>query len=65
MKTFLSSTPVLLFLVLFNAVVAVLAHLALDGARGTATSVGMGVVSLGALVALLTRGRRRSRAVRR
>jgi hypothetical protein len=53
MKTLLSSRPVLWFLFLFNISVAVIAPFAVDGAQGVATGVGMGVVSLGAAVALL------------
>ncbi len=52
--------PVLWFLFLFNLVVAAVAPLAVDGTRGIATAVAMGVVSLGAGSALLT-GRRQTR----
>ena len=54
MKSLLSSRPVLWFLFLFNLIVAVAAGFAIDGVQGIATTVGMGVVSLGAGVALLT-----------
>lgn len=60
MKTFLSSKPVLLFLFLFNAIVAVTAYVVVDGSQGLATSIGMGVVSLGALGALVGRRARRA-----
>ncbi|MFE7273657.1 hypothetical protein [Streptomyces sp. NPDC057623] len=55
MKALLSSRPVLWFLFLFNAVVAAAAPFVVDGAQSVATSVGMGVVSLGAGSALLRR----------
>lgn len=55
MKALLSSRPVLWFLFLFNAVVAAAAPFAVDGAQGIMTSVGMGVVSLGAGSALIRR----------
>ena len=55
MKALLSSRPVLWFLFLFNAVVAAAAPFVVDGAQGVATSVGMGVVSLGAGSALMRR----------
>ncbi|MFE1835653.1 hypothetical protein [Streptomyces sviceus] len=45
--------PVLWFLFLFNLVVAAAAPFAVDSAQGVAAGVGMGVVSLGASVALL------------
>ena len=61
MKSLLSSKPVLWFLFLFNLVVAALAPFVVDGAQGVATAVGMGVVSLGAGVALL-RGQGRATA---
>ena len=48
MKSLLSSRPVLWFLFLFNLLVALVTGLAMHGAQGTATSVGMGVVALGA-----------------
>lgn len=48
MKSLLSSRPVLWFLFLFNLVVALAAPFVVDGAQGIATSVGMGVVALGA-----------------
>ncbi|MFD5631881.1 MULTISPECIES: hypothetical protein [unclassified Streptomyces] len=48
MKSPLSSRPVLWFLFLFNLVVASAAPFVLDGAQGIATSIGMGVVALGA-----------------
>jgi hypothetical protein len=54
MKSLLSSRPVLWFLFSFNLVVAVAAGLVVDGTQGIATSAGMGVVALGAGVALLT-----------
>ncbi|MFF4037602.1 hypothetical protein [Streptomyces sp. NPDC001816] len=53
MKQLLSSRPVLWFLFLFNLVVAAVAPFAVDGTQGVMTSVGMGVVSLGAGTALL------------
>lgn len=56
MKSLLSSRPVLWFLFLFNLVVAVAAPFVVDGAQGIATSVGMGVVALGAAVGLGRKG---------
>jgi hypothetical protein len=53
MKTLLSSRPALWFLFLFNLSVAAIAPFTVEGAQGVATGVGMGVVSLGAGVALL------------
>ncbi|SOD84882.1 hypothetical protein [Streptomyces sp. Ag109_G2-15] len=53
MKSLLNSKPVLWFLFLFNAVVAVAAPFVADGAQGVATAVGMGVVSAGAGVGLV------------
>ncbi|MFE1311921.1 hypothetical protein [Streptomyces sp. NPDC058755] len=53
MKQLLSSRPVLWFLFLFNLAVAAVAPFAVDGTQGVMTSVGMGVVSLGAGTALL------------
>lgn len=58
MKSLLSSRPVLWFLLLFNAVVAAAAPFVVDGAQGIMTSVGMGVVSLGAGGALVRGGKR-------
>ena len=55
MKSLFASRPVLWFLFLFNLVVAVAAGVALDGPRQILTSVGMGVVSLGAGVSLILR----------
>ncbi|MEV7425383.1 MULTISPECIES: hypothetical protein [unclassified Streptomyces] len=60
MKSLLSSKPVLWFLFLFNLVVAAVAPFVVDGAQGVATSVGMGVVSLGAGVSLLRGSDRRN-----
>ncbi|WP_256726890.1 hypothetical protein [Streptomyces acidiscabies] len=57
-KAFLSKRPVLWFLFLFNAVVAVVSYLTMDGAQGIATAVGMGLVALGAGGGLIT-GRRK------
>ena len=67
MKSLLSSKPVLWFLFLFNAVVAVVAgaagphiHLsghAIAGGQQIMTAAGMGLVAAGAGIALL-RGRR-------
>ncbi|WP_199820949.1 hypothetical protein [Streptomyces fulvoviolaceus] len=53
MKSLLSSRPVLWFLFLFNLAVAAVAPAVVDGAQAVMTSVGMGVVSLGAGVSLL------------
>jgi len=47
-KSWLSARPVLWFLFLFNAAVAVGAGLFVHGAQGMGTAVGMGLVSLGA-----------------
>ena len=55
MRLLLSSTPVLWFLFLFNLVVAVAAAFLVNGAQGLLTSVGMGIVSVGAGAALLRR----------
>ncbi|RDG39293.1 hypothetical protein [Streptomyces corynorhini] len=63
MKSLLSSKPVLWFLFLFNLVVAAIAPFVVDGAQGMVTSVGMGVVSLGAGVGLL-RGSGRANGAR-
>ncbi|KPI11277.1 hypothetical protein OK074_9028 [Actinobacteria bacterium OK074] len=52
MKALRPSRPVLRFLFLFNLLAALVTGLALDGAQGVATSVGMAVVSLGAAIAL-------------
>ncbi|MEU2582768.1 hypothetical protein ABZ612_07350 [Streptomyces avermitilis] len=52
MKSLLSASPTLWFLFLFNVVVAAVAPFVVDGARGVATGVGMGAVSLGAGSAL-------------
>jgi hypothetical protein len=57
-KSLLSSRPVLWFLFLFNLLVALVTGLAMDSAQGRATSVGMGVVALGAGAGLY-RGRAR------
>ncbi|MFC4466223.1 hypothetical protein ACFPH6_17100 [Streptomyces xiangluensis] len=48
MKSLLSSKPALWFLFLFNLAVAAVAPFVVDGTQGLMTSVGMGVVSLGA-----------------
>ncbi|MCT9075741.1 hypothetical protein [Streptomyces fulvoviolaceus] len=53
MKSLLSSRPVLWFLFLFNLAVMAVAPAVVDGAQAVMTSVGMGVVSLGAGVSLL------------
>jgi hypothetical protein len=53
MKSLLSSRPALWFLFLFNLIVALIAALAFHGSQAIATSVGMGVVSLGAGAALV------------
>lgn len=59
MKSLLTNKPALWFLFLFNLVVALIAGVAVDGAQGVMTSVGMGVVSLGAGLALFAgRGQR-------
>lgn len=52
-KSFLASRPVLWFLFLFNAAVAVTAYFVVGGRTGILTAVGMGVVSLGAGSGLL------------
>jgi len=54
MKSLLSSRPVLWFLFSFNLLVAVAAGFVVDGTQGVVTSAGMGIVSLGAGLALLT-----------
>lgn len=56
MKSLLSSKPVLWFLFLFNLLVALVAGVGFHGSQAIVTSVGMGVVALGAGSALL-RGR--------
>jgi hypothetical protein len=53
MKALLSRRPVLWFLFLFNAVVAVLAGATMHNAQGVTTAIGMGVVSVGAGLGLL------------
>ncbi|MGW1622204.1 hypothetical protein [Streptomyces sp. NPDC002172] len=58
MKALLSSRPTLWFLFLFNLTVAAAAPFVVDGTQGILTSVGMGVVALGAGSGLLrSRGR--------
>ena len=52
MKSLLSSRPTLWFLFLFNLAIAAVAPFLVDGAQGLMTSVGMGVVSIGAGAAL-------------
>ena len=53
MKALLSSKPVLWFLFLFNLLVAIVAGLGFHGSQAVATSVGLGVVALGAGAGLL------------
>ncbi|MFE6820948.1 hypothetical protein [Streptomyces sp. NPDC057690] len=53
MKDFVASRPVLWFLFLFNAVVAALCSVALDGVKGVAIGTVMGLVSLGAGIGLV------------
>ncbi|MFJ3778221.1 hypothetical protein ACIPX0_41720 [Streptomyces sp. NPDC090075] len=53
-KAFLSTRPVLWFLFLFNGGVAAFSYLTVDGAKGIATAVGMGLVSLGAAGGLVS-----------
>ena len=53
LKSWLSARPVLWFLFLFNAAVAVGAGLFVHGGQGIGTAVGMGLVSLGAGSGLL------------
>ncbi|MGF7236777.1 MAG: hypothetical protein ACQSGP_17715 [Frankia sp.] len=55
MKSLLSKRPVLWFLFLFNLIVAVAAYFVVGGSQGMLTSVGMGVVALGAGFGLLKR----------
>ncbi|MDL5204496.1 hypothetical protein [Streptomyces sp. ALI-76-A] len=64
MKSLLASKPALWFLCLFNLVVALAAPFVVDGAQGIATSVGMGVVALGAGLGLRTTGARQGRRQR-
>jgi hypothetical protein len=52
--------PVLWFLFLFNLLVALVAGLTLDGSQGIATSVGMGVVALGAGAGLFLKREQRA-----
>lgn len=52
-RDFLGSRPVLWFLFLFNAGVAAGCYFLLDGTKGIAAAVGMGLVSLGAGSGLL------------
>lgn len=56
MRSLLPSRPVLWFLFLFNLTVAIAAPFVIDNSQGLATSIGMGVVTLGAGVGLF-RGR--------
>jgi hypothetical protein len=55
LKSLLASGRVLWFLFLFNLVVAVAAGFGLHGAQQITTSVGMGVVALGAGASLVLR----------
>jgi len=52
-RAFLASRPVLWFLFLFNAAVAVGLYFVLAGPKGIAAAAGMGLVSLGAGTGLL------------
>jgi uncharacterized membrane protein AbrB (regulator of aidB expression) len=75
MKSLLSSRPVLWFLFLFNAAVAVAAGVAghhlhfhgqtLHGSQQVMTCAGMGIVALGAGTGLLRRRRSRAYATSR
>lgn len=53
MNALLNRRPVLWFLFLFNAAVAVVAGAAMHNSRGIATAVGMGVVAVGAGIGLI------------
>ena len=57
-KAFLSKPSVLWFLFLFNGGVAAVCYFTMDGVKGIATAVGMGLVSLGAAGGLVA-GRRK------
>ncbi|MEY9962561.1 hypothetical protein ABIA33_000587 [Streptacidiphilus sp. MAP12-16] len=59
MKSLLSKKPVLWFLFLFNLVVAAVAPFVVHGVQGIATSIGMGVVALGAGLGLRMGGGQR------
>ena len=52
-KSWLATRPVLWFLFLFNAAVAVGAGMFVHGAQGVGTAIGMGLVSIGAGTGLL------------
>ncbi|MET9762011.1 hypothetical protein ABZ016_23640 [Streptomyces sp. NPDC006372] len=62
-KAFLSMSPVLWFLFLFNGGVAVVCCFTMDGAKGITAAVGMGLVSLGAAGGLVSNYRKRADAV--
>jgi hypothetical protein len=64
MKSLLSSRPVLRFLFLFNLVVALAAPFVVHGSQGIATSIGMGVVALGAGLGLRKDSRQRPQSQR-
>ncbi|MFG2793744.1 hypothetical protein [Streptomyces sp. NPDC048419] len=63
-KAFLSSRPVLWFLFLFNGGVAAVSYFAMGGAKGIATAVGLGLVSLGAVGGLISSYRHAAEAAR-
>ncbi|MET7335408.1 hypothetical protein [Nonomuraea sp. NPDC005650] len=58
MKALLTMKPVLWFLFLFNLVAVAVIHFVYDDAPGFAVTVGMGLVSVKAGVALLAQGLR-------
>ena len=63
-KAFLSKPSTLWFLFLFNGGVAVASYFAVDGVKGIATAVGMGLVALGAAGGLLASRREQAAGAR-
>lgn len=63
MKALNPPKPVLWFLFVFNLVIALATGIGMDGSRGVATSIGMGVVAVGAGFGLLrNRGSQQQRS---
>ncbi|MGY1496632.1 hypothetical protein ACW4TU_08435 [Streptomyces sp. QTS52] len=59
-KAFLSKPSTLWFLFLFNGGVAAFCYFTMDGVKGIATAVGMGLVSLGAAGGLVSSRKERT-----